>query len=1218
ANGLHWWTGCRDGGPAGFSLRDTDGNLATLTGITDLTDGLWHHIVAVRDADEDEIRIYVDGTAEDSESTTYSAGFASLTAAVNVGHLLGGYHFDGVVDEVALYERALPSDEVRQHYNEGLAERWYCQSGAYAPIIVSPPVTAATVGRPYLYDVEAAGDPAPTYALVVSPTGMTIDTLTGLISWTPMIAQEGNHNVQVQASNSEGTDTQNFTIIVQEGTLCPADMIAYWKLDETSDDSAYDDFYDGHDGECAGDCPTPVAGHVNGGQAFSSTTGIDVPADAAFNWGSNDSFSIEFWMQTDSASTCTGNQVIVGRDDSANGLHWWTGCRDGGPAGFSLGDTSGYLVMLTGITDLTDGFWHHIVAVRDADEDEIRIYVDGTEEDSEPATYSAGFSSLAAAVNIGWLNLLGGFHFDGTVDEVALYDRALAEDEVQQHYNDGEAGPGYCINPDIAVNKTADPPVAYVSDTVIYTYTVTNPGDDPLGVSLTDDRCGPVTFTEGDDDSDDKLDPTEAWVYACSMTLTTDITNVATVTGAHSLGGTVNHTDTVSVNVISPAIALDKVADPTLIYAGDTVIYTYTVTNPGDDPLSVATPNDDQCEPVSFVGGDGNLNYKLDPGETWAYTCSTIVSADITNTATVTGTDSAGGTVSVADTAFVDVINPAITISKTPDSQMVRYDSMATFTIAVTNTGDAALTNVTVSDDLAPDCGQTVGTLEAGEYHTYTCTVANVTADFTNSATVIGTDPLNGTVIITDTAFVDVISPAITIAKTPDSQMVRHNSTATFTIAITNTGDAVLTNVNILDTLAPNCEQTVSTLAAGTNLTYSCTVANVTADFTNSATAIGTPPVGPDVSDTDTASVDVINPDIAIAKTPDAQTVRSDSMVTFTIAVTNTGDTALENVTVSDPLVPNCEQTVSTLAVGENHTYPCAVANVTADFTNSATATGTPPVGPDVSDTDTALVDVINPDVAIAKTPDAQTVRSGSTVTFTIAVTNTGDAALTNVTVSDGLAPNCGKAVGLLTAEDSLAYTCTITDVTADFLNSATVTGTPPVGPDVSDTDTAFVDVINPYIEIAKMPDTQTTIGGSTVTFSIVVTNTSDVTLTSVSISDPLAPDCEQTLDEMIAGDSHTYVCTRANVMADFINIATVTATPPVGPEVSDTDIASVYVINPDIQIAKTPDSQMVRYNSTATFTIAITNTSDAPLSNVTVSDILAPNCTQTVGTLAA
>jgi len=778
---LHWWVGIGCGswanGGAAFVLGDNDGggDILGVVGTTDLTDGSWHHIVAVRDGSTNENRIYVDGTAEASESATYSAGFDSLTAALNIGwiHLSHGFHFDGIADEVAVYDRALSTDGIRQHYNEGLAGRWYCQGGTYAPIIVSTPVTEATVGRPYIYDVEAAGNPLPTYALITHPNGMTIDPASGLISWTPTVAQEGNHDVEVEANNSEGSATQNFTVVAHEGTLCPTDMLAYWKLDETSGTTYYD-FYDGHDGECAGDCPDPATGHINGGQVFSSTTGIDVPADEDFDWGAGDSFSIEFWMRR--PGTPTGNEVIVGRDDSATNLHWWVGVGQwvGNVAAFCLYETDGTGTCLTGEKVVTGGDWHHIAAVRDAAANELRIYVDGEEDGLvEPPSYSAGFDSMTAALNIGWLNLNPYFHFEGIADEVALYDRALSATEIQQHYdNDGGDGPGYCIYPDITVSKMANPSVVYLGNMVTYTYTVTSPGDAPLSdVNVSDDQCSLVTFEAGDDDSDERLDPSETWLYQCSMILSADITNTVTVTGTHCLSDTVGDTDTIFVDVIDPEITVDKTAEPMTIYARDIVTYTYTVTNPGDDPLSGVNVSDDKCRGVMiFGGGDNNDNYKMDAGEIWTYTCSTAVSTDITNTATVTGTDSAGGTVSKTDTAFVDVINPEIAIDKTAEPTTIYAGDTVTYTYAVTNPGDDPLSDVSVSDD---ECSSV--TLEAGDDNSddrldptetwlYQC-LTILSADITNTVTATATDSAGGPVSDTDTAFVDVRDSTIVILK---------------------------------------------------------------------------------------------------------------------------------------------------------------------------------------------------------------------------------------------------------------------------------------------------------------------------------------------------------------------------------------------------------------------------------------------------------------------
>ena len=78
---------------------------------------------------------------------------------------------------------------------------------------------SAQVDQLYTYDVNATGDPVPTYTLTISQTGMTLDSLTGLISWTPTASQTGSFPVQVQAINTEGVDTQDFTIQVFDGPI---------------------------------------------------------------------------------------------------------------------------------------------------------------------------------------------------------------------------------------------------------------------------------------------------------------------------------------------------------------------------------------------------------------------------------------------------------------------------------------------------------------------------------------------------------------------------------------------------------------------------------------------------------------------------------------------------------------------------------------------------------------------------------------------------------------------------------------------------------------------------------------------------------------------------------------------------------------------------------------------------------------------------------------
>ena len=88
-----------------------------------------------------------------------------------------------------------------------------------APIIESDPITTAKEGAVYTYGVEATdpnGDIL-TYSLTVSPSGMTISSTTGVISWTPTTA--GSFEVTVEVSDESKSETQSFTIIVDETLL---------------------------------------------------------------------------------------------------------------------------------------------------------------------------------------------------------------------------------------------------------------------------------------------------------------------------------------------------------------------------------------------------------------------------------------------------------------------------------------------------------------------------------------------------------------------------------------------------------------------------------------------------------------------------------------------------------------------------------------------------------------------------------------------------------------------------------------------------------------------------------------------------------------------------------------------------------------------------------------------------------------------------------------
>ncbi len=90
-------------------------------------------------------------------------------------------------------------------------------SSNYAPLIYSSPIEQGTVGISYNYDVNAA-DPNNNelnYALLNSPSGMSIDPSTGRITWNPVASGIVNVTVEVSDGNG-GSDAQNFQITVED------------------------------------------------------------------------------------------------------------------------------------------------------------------------------------------------------------------------------------------------------------------------------------------------------------------------------------------------------------------------------------------------------------------------------------------------------------------------------------------------------------------------------------------------------------------------------------------------------------------------------------------------------------------------------------------------------------------------------------------------------------------------------------------------------------------------------------------------------------------------------------------------------------------------------------------------------------------------------------------------------------------------------------------
>jgi hypothetical protein len=196
-------------------------------------------------------------------------------------------------------------------------------------------------------------------------------------------------------------------------------------------------------------------------------------------------------------------------------------------------------------------------------------------------------------------------------------------------------------------------------------------------------------------------------------------------------------------------------------------------------------------------------------------------------------------------------------------------------------------------------------------------------------------------------------------------------------------------------------------------------------------------------------------------------------------------------------------------------------------------------------------------------------------VTFTFAVTNNGNAPLTDVVVTDDRCAPVTRMSGddVLNPGETWNYTCAKQIAASHKIgdenpirNVATATGKDPLGKTVSSTDDHLVKVLHPAVDIEKTGPATARVGNA-LEFNLTVTNPGDVPFAAqdVVVTDPrcdappVGPDTgsDATPAQFDPGDTWTYWCvaqTAGLPAGSFLNVAHVTARDFNGREVRDTD----------------------------------------------------------------
>ena len=862
--------------------------------------------------------------------------------------------------------------------------------------------------------------------------------------------------------------------------------------------------------------------------------------------------------------------------------------------------------------------------------------------------------------------------------------------------------------PNISLDKSASPindldgngPDA--GDTITYTFAVTNTGNVTLNpVRVADPKIGPVGCPVG------PLAPgatvncdTRLFTLTQADVNSGAVNNTATATGTSPARTRVTSVDTVTVRVPPrPALSLDKTAGALLDVdadgpdAGDTITYGFAVTNTGNLPLNPVTVSDPKVGPVTCPVGE------LAPGDTvnctsvtYTLTQADVGSGAVNNTATATGTPPSGGPVTANDSTSTPVpANPRISLDKVGgpiidlDGNGPDAGDTVTYTFAVLNRGNLPLNPVTVTDPLVGPITCPTGALAPGatincSSSVYTLTQADVNSGrVINTATATGTPPSGAPVISNDTVVTPVPQrQAIALDKTAgaltdvDGNGPDAGDTITFGFAVTNTGNLTLNPVTVADAKVGPVTCPTGALAPGATVsctprTYTLTQADVDAGVVNNtATTTGTTPSGARLTASDSTATPVAaQPTIVLDKTAGAITdidgngnsTDAGDTITYTFAVTNTGNVTLNPVVVADPKVGPVTCPSGALAPGATVncaavTYAMTQADVDSGaVNNTATATGTPPAGTPVRAADSTTTPVVSdPAIELVKSANGLADAdgdgeqgAGDTITYTFTVTNLGNVTLNPVTVTD-------PKVGAVTCPPgALPRNATVTCTAAPYVltqadadsgavnNTAVATGTPPTGaPVTDDSSTTTRATVTSGIDLVKTatPNTATT-AGTAITYTFAGANTGRTTLTNVSISDPLpglsALTCTPAQPIASLAPRGTITCTasrsltQADVDAGGVsNTATITGTPPSGPPISDSNPAVVTVLpTPSVALVKSAgqltdvDGNGPDAGDTIAYSFVATNTGNVTLNPVTVADPKVGPVTCPAGALA-
>ena len=531
----------------------------------------------------------------------------------------------------------------------------------------------------------------------------------------------------------------------------------------------------------------------------------------------------------------------------------------------------------------------------------------------------------------------------------------------------------------------------------------------------------------------------------------------------------------------APSYDISKIADKEKVTtAGEEITYTITVTNTGNTILKDLTVRDD------MLGIDKVISEIKINGTNVISAQYTVTQDDIDKGGVIKNIVTVGDKETERDVNVEQ--NPGYTAVKTADKEKVTTaGEEIIYTITVTNTGNTTLKDIAVKDDMA-GINTKIDTIEVGKSASVTGTYTVKQSDIDkggkihNVATVGDKSPEKDVPVEQN--------PGYTAVKTADKEKVTAaGEIITYTITVTNTGNTTLKDIAVKDDMA-GINTKIDTIEVGKSASVTGTYTVKQSDIDKGGKIHNVATVG-DKSPEKDVPVEQ-NPGYTAVKTADKEKVTAaGEIITYTITVTNTGNTTLKDIAVKDDMA-GINTKIDTIEVGKSASVTGTYTVKQSDIDKGGKIHNVATVGDKSPEKDVPVEQnpciLVNKDATAVKAKDAEgftditettKVRPDDVIEYTIVVTNTGNTTLEDIKITDSLNVkyddkdvNAGNTVYTIESlepgkyvEIKVYYTVTAEDVKTEGTINNVATATAKDGTHDDDNDN----------KVVKNPNTQVT-----------------------------------------------------------------------------------------------------------------------------------------------